>query len=66
MLILPLGWSEAAAGGGWENDCDLKDYWRYSGGRWSAIYATVGLHVQNTSAAARILETCHGQGSGWT
>jgi hypothetical protein len=26
MLILPLGWSEAAAGGGWENDCDLKHY----------------------------------------
>jgi hypothetical protein len=45
MLILPLGRSEAAAGGGWENDCDLKEYWRYSGGRWSGICPTVGLHV---------------------
>jgi hypothetical protein len=45
MLIFHMSSSEAAAGSGWEKDCDLKGYWRYSGGHWIGIYATVVLHV---------------------
>jgi hypothetical protein len=37
--------SEAAAGSGREKDCDLKKYWRYSGGHWIRICATVVLHI---------------------
>jgi hypothetical protein len=37
--------SKPAAGSGWEKDCDLKEHWRYSGGHWIGICATVVLHV---------------------